>query len=230
MWSSGKNIKFQSSSPCLFCCTCFIKLFSGSWATYIYKTKTSEQNAFVLKYVLVFIDFLPTAKKMNEFSKTAQSKFIKAPKKEKMIATLGNAQGCRVWLTVNPFQGHVLETQGRLAQIGTNCSSFNNNRRCTDESCDFSLLHLSAVWRTSFPSMLSGSWGYESFPEKRESPSLTGCAGPHTSAHTPPQWAPWSLRPSLPSLACPCGLPWLTDNKRHKNPPPRPPPANSTLG
>lgn len=40
-------------------------------------------------------------------------------------------------------------------------------------------------------------------------PSLT-CSPPPPPTSSPP--------PSLPSLACQCGLPWLTDNKRHKNP------------
>lgn len=46
-------------------------------------------------------------------------------------------------------------------------------------------------------------------------PSLT-CSPPPPPTSSPP--------PSLPSLACQCGLPWLTDNKRHKNPLIPPPP------
>lgn len=51
---------------------------------------------------------------------------------------------------------------------------------------------------------------------------------PHTHTHfysTPTTFSYLPLLPPLPphlpflpSLACQCGLPWLTDNKRHKNP------------
>lgn len=60
--------------------------------------------------------------------------------------------------------------------------------------------------------------GTELMQGHKEPPALL-VIKPHTLSHWPPPTFPHFLLTSLSSLfGCHSGLPWLTDNKRHKNP------------
>lgn len=113
-------------------------------------------------------------------------------------------------------------------------NSSNNNNRWTDSSTPHWCHSCTclAEWETNIISQhalwLLGSQGI-SWKEGGE-PSLTGCTCPHTSAHAAPHLSLFYL----PSWAYQCGLPWLTDNRRHKNPltptcPSQTPPSAKTL-